>query len=94
MKKASPEKKAYVKKLCEEGIVKANEILSHLKEGEFYQELSRGALINIKNELKEMSLILDKKQYDLAYPRFILDYPKTDLIDYYVNIWYEYYKKT
>lgn len=41
-----------------------------------------------------MSLILDKKQYDPAYPRFILDYPKTDLIDYYVNIWYEYYKKT
>jgi hypothetical protein len=48
--------------------------------------------MNIKNELIKMSVILNTNEYDPAYPRFILDYPKTELIDYFVNIWNECYK--
>lgn len=97
IKKVSEEKKAYVKKLCEEGINKIDDILKECRKEntQNYQDIDISLLINTKDELIKMINILDKSIYKPIYPRFILDYPSSStLIDYLINIAYEYNKKT
>jgi hypothetical protein len=94
MKKVSEEKKAYVKKLCEEGINKIDNIFKNYSFDDEYENIPVGALKNVKDEFIKMLNTLDKRQYAPIYPRFLLDYPSSELRTYFIHIANEYDKKT
>ena len=51
-------------------------------------------LFNIKLELEKMLAVLNKSKYLPSYPRFLLDYPENDLINFLLDVSYKYKKMT
>lgn len=56
--------------------------------------LSKEAYFKIKLELERMIVAMDKSQYLPAYPRFLVDYPETELINTLLKAAYLYKTKT
>lgn len=83
-----------VKKKIVEAIAKVETEIMNFKSGDNEYELSKSFLINVKSELEEMNKFNDKSKYQPSYPRFLLDYPETDLINYLIEVSYLYKQYT
>jgi len=84
--------KENIKIRCVEAINKINIALSKKDSSEY--ALSESMLLNIKIEVEIMLQKMNKDEYSPSYPKFLLDYPITELIDYLIETAYLYKRKT
>lgn len=84
-----------IDRVITEALEKVNKEIENSRIGkDTDRELPIAMLLNIKLELTKMLEILDKTKYQSSYPRFLLDYPETNLVDILLDVSYKYKKMT
>ena len=79
---------------CQEAIYKIEDSLLKSEIEFTNSSLPKSVLVNVKNEILTMISILDKRKYKPNYPRFILDYPESELQNLLIDVSYLYNKNT